>query len=60
MLIAKHQSDPGQKTYMLNYPYLLYPQVFSYVVDKVLGGKLWPREWLDVLLVKQKNTFVYH
>ena len=23
-------------------------QVFSYVVDKVLGGKLWPREWGDV------------
>jgi hypothetical protein len=24
VLIAKHQSDPGQKTYMLNYRYLLY------------------------------------
>ena len=27
MLIAKHQSDPGQKTYMLNYWYLLYSTV---------------------------------
>ena len=26
-------------------PTSLPTQVFSYVVDKVLGGKLWPREW---------------
>ena len=30
MLIAKHQSDPGQKTYMLNYRYLLYCTVLLY------------------------------
>ena len=28
---------------------ILRTQVFSYVVDNVLGGKLWPREWLNIL-----------
>ena len=31
---------------MRNHPAALPTQVFSYVVDKVLGGKLWPREWV--------------
>ena len=39
-LQLRRKPDSGPESVLTHLP----TQVFSYVVDKVLGGKLWPRE----------------